>query len=386
MEHRPISLNTGVGHRFVALDSLRGICAIVVALYHFQTTGWLHNNAMVSHGFLFVDFFFVLSGFVIAGSYRSRLASRQTRIAQFMTLRLGRVYPLHLFVLVLFVAFRLVSIAGFGVPFGPGEEPTRPSEIGSLLATIPLVQIFWFDVALVRWNGPSWSIAAELWSYLIFAVILRFAGPRINLVVGTIALAAGAYLTLAFSGIDNMTLGVPMVRCLYSFPLGVLAFAALARARRFAISWSPAVATGAELMVSAAAIAAVALGMSLLAPLIFACAVLVFSLERGAPSAFLRRPSFVWLGAISYSIYMAHLFVQHRILNVLAVAEKMFGGPHSLLFSRGDETVVGPNPWWGDAASILMVGLVIGASYCTYRFVEQPGRAWSRRIARGDSR
>ena len=54
--------------RFVAIDSLRGICAIIVAVYHFSSNSILAALPFIKNGFLFVDFFFVLSGFVIASS------------------------------------------------------------------------------------------------------------------------------------------------------------------------------------------------------------------------------------------------------------------------------------------------------------------------------
>ena len=63
-----------VPHRYAALDALRGICATMVVLYHIRPTGWLTANPLATHAWLFVDFFFVLSGFVIAASYRGRLS------------------------------------------------------------------------------------------------------------------------------------------------------------------------------------------------------------------------------------------------------------------------------------------------------------------------
>src|SRR6266704_3238416 len=92
--------------RFVALDSLRGICAIFVAIYHFSAVSFLSSIPIIKNGFLFVDFFFVLSGFVIAASYGERLKA-QFPISKFMFLRLGRLYPLHIFVLFLYLIIAL---------------------------------------------------------------------------------------------------------------------------------------------------------------------------------------------------------------------------------------------------------------------------------------
>ena len=62
-------------HRFEALDSWRGICALMVALLHFEAFSHLKDLPFFNDAYLFVDFFFVLSGFVIAANYRQRLAN-----------------------------------------------------------------------------------------------------------------------------------------------------------------------------------------------------------------------------------------------------------------------------------------------------------------------
>src|SRR5687768_5675625 len=80
--------------RFIALDSLRGIAAVGVMLFHMGNIGWLGGFHAIQNGWLLVDFFFVLSGFVIAASYGERLAQGYS-VGKFMALRFGRVVPLH---------------------------------------------------------------------------------------------------------------------------------------------------------------------------------------------------------------------------------------------------------------------------------------------------
>ncbi len=96
--------------RFIALDSLRGLAAVAVMLFHIGNFGWLGGFDAIQHAWLLVDFFFVLSGFVIAASYGERLAQGYSG-GKFMALRLGRVVPLHAavvaaFVLAEFLVFR----------------------------------------------------------------------------------------------------------------------------------------------------------------------------------------------------------------------------------------------------------------------------------------
>src|SRR6202012_2274261 len=77
--------------RFVALDSWRGICAVLVAMFHLSILGHIYYSPLVRHAFLFVDFFFVLSGFVITYAYTGEL-STASNLRVFAIRRLGRVW------------------------------------------------------------------------------------------------------------------------------------------------------------------------------------------------------------------------------------------------------------------------------------------------------
>jgi peptidoglycan/LPS O-acetylase OafA/YrhL len=94
--------------RFETLDSWRGICALLVAVFHMPLAGALAGNQFIRGSYLFVDFFFVLSGFVIAHAYGAKL-TRGEGLAKFMVTRFGRLFPLHAFMLL--ATWR----AGYGV-------------------------------------------------------------------------------------------------------------------------------------------------------------------------------------------------------------------------------------------------------------------------------
>jgi peptidoglycan/LPS O-acetylase OafA/YrhL len=74
------------------------------------------------HAWLFVDFFFVLSGFVIAASYGERLV-KGFGVERFMLLRLGRLYPVHIVVLAVYVAYELLTSAIRHL--APFSEPSK---------------------------------------------------------------------------------------------------------------------------------------------------------------------------------------------------------------------------------------------------------------------
>ena len=87
--------------RFQALDSWRGVCALLVAATHFHIDSHVYTNAFLRHAGLFVDFFFVLSGFVITHAYGRKLASPDN-VREFVIRRFGRLWPLHAVMLLLF--------------------------------------------------------------------------------------------------------------------------------------------------------------------------------------------------------------------------------------------------------------------------------------------
>ena len=103
----------------IALDAWRGIAALIVALFHFATPAAISQSTFLRNSWLFVDFFFVLSGFVIAANYRGRLA-QGFGIERFMLLRLGRLYPLHILMLAAFIATELLLYLASGAQLGSG--------------------------------------------------------------------------------------------------------------------------------------------------------------------------------------------------------------------------------------------------------------------------
>jgi peptidoglycan/LPS O-acetylase OafA/YrhL len=86
------------GHRFLVLDSWRGICAVGVAIFHMNFAGPTLPSPSFK-GYLFVDYFFVLSGFVISAAYFERLSDRAA-LVHFIIRRFGRIYPVHLMILI----------------------------------------------------------------------------------------------------------------------------------------------------------------------------------------------------------------------------------------------------------------------------------------------
>ena len=176
--------------RFRALDSWRGICALCVAMLHFPNAGFIHSSAIIQNAGRFVDFFFVLSGFVIAYAFRRQLEAGA--LLPFVIRRIGRLWPLHVTMLAVLVAIALVaSLAGLHIS---GEY------YWAIPAHLTMTQS-WGYLDFWSWNGPSWSISTEMFAYLLFAFLAWMArgraldlaciGPRRKLHPGRICRARG---------------------------------------------------------------------------------------------------------------------------------------------------------------------------------------------------
>lgn len=383
---------TKAGERFLVLDSWRGICALLVALFHFPTSSMISQSAFVGGSYLFVDFFFVLSGFVIASSYADRL-NEPDEVARFALVRFGRVYPLHLVMLLAFAAFEMLRLL---LPqlHGTGAAPfTGGFDVKSLVTNLFLLQGMGLEDHL-SWNAPSWSISAEFFTYLMFAGVVFVAGRRAWIWFVAAALTAPLFL-LAFSNRHmDVSFDFGFIRCLYGFSLGALLawfqHDSIAEARqslaggRARMAW-----TLAEIMMIAVIGLFVSLAGSndagIAAPFVFALALFLFAHEGGLVSALLRSRPMLALGTFSYSIYMVHIFVQARMINVAGLVERKLGlGLVGDITVRG-ETATGfgaASPWFGFAAILAMLVAVVVASWVSWRFVEMPALAWFRRLAK----
>ncbi len=376
------------GIRFETLDSWRGICAILVAMMHFPASGMLAENAFVRSAYLFVDYFFVLSGFVIAHGYGQKLTDGAS-YTRFLVLRVGRIYPLHLAVLLLFVGFELLRLA---VPAlrGDGAAPfTEGNSIGALVSNVFLLNGMGVNDRLT-WNGPSWSISAEMWTYVLFGAALLLLRRRLWIALVAAVLICPVILYLYAPRHMDATYDFGFIRCVYGFSLGVLLYdlskrgfaPGAARDARSLMVW-----TVVELAAVIAVVAFVSTtahsALSFAAPLLFTMVLGIFIRERGLVSGLLRTRLFVWLGSLSYGIYMLHIFVQSRMINAGTVLGKVTGlelvGP----FEIDGEAFHGfglQGPWVGTLAMLVMLIAVIVSAWIGYRLIEVPFQRLSRSL------
>jgi len=376
--------------RFVVLDSWRGIAACLVALFHLDAYSHLYDVPFLRNSWLFVDFFFVLSGFVIAANYRQRLLDG-FGMGRFLLLRLGRVYPLHFAMLALFVGCELLKVlkrmllpAMWSVnPIAPFSTPQEaPNTILANLLLIQSLHVFDF----LTWNVPSWSISTEFYTYVVFAVCLI--GLRRRAWIALVFALTGGPLLIAILSERNMATVYDwgIIRCIYGFSAGVLAWSLYEKwneklKQRLSGNVAEWGALGfVVVFVSAAGTTLV----SIAAPYIFALVVLVFAFEAGAASAMLRSRPLVFLGTISYSIYMTHVFIAKRMLDAgIQLDTRWHINPFTHREINGVDTEFwGTQLWHGDIAYLVYLAMIVAMSCFTYRWIEKPAREWVRNRVR----
>jgi peptidoglycan/LPS O-acetylase OafA/YrhL len=299
------------------LESLRGVAAVIVVLYHSSFYVGEPDESPLRHGYLFVDFFFILSGWVMSHAYEAKIVSGM-RFANYAILRLGRLYPLHLVILLMWVPYIAAKQWAYEQGVG-GTDPSTSANAWSFLSNLFLVNAMGLHDR-ATWNGPSWSIGAEWWTYLLYFASLRTFDRRRGVIVPVaVACAAGLALYQLTAG-RSLDVGYDfgLVRCVAGFFAGVALYRATAQSggvHAGSVAW-------AEGLVVLGVVAVLATAQRIpaavyMAPLAFVPAVRVFASRESGPIGHalghrvLRR-----IGMYSYSIYMVHALFSALFSNI----------------------------------------------------------------------
>lgn len=368
--------------RFPVLDGWRGLCALFVALFHFNALGHFYVIPFVRGSYLFVDFFFVLSGFVITHAYIHRLnAAADGR--NFLIRRLGRVWPLHAATLIAFIPLEIVKALAINSDTAAFTGRFAPS---SILSNLFLVHSLGVEHGLT-WNIPSWSISAEFFAYVTFAALCLLARRTWLVTASAVALsAAGAFVVMGWSDqyIDT-SFDFGYFRCLYGFFAGHVVYRLFQAARGTTLAgllMGIPIAGLLEGISLAAVIVFVATArgsaLSYASPLLFGLVVWVFAFQGGAFSRLLAMRPFQWLGARSYSVYMVHALVIALYQKAVVVMQKLSGQPmfvEQMTDGAEDRLISFGAAWMMDLLALAYLGTVVAVASLTYRFVEMPGQS-----------
>lgn len=208
--------------RFVSLDAARGVGAFSVVLWHWShffdmgvpsadvdlsarpfygALYWLYN-----YGWMGVEFFFVLSGFIFFHYYYDSISDRFVGVGEFFKRRFARLYPLYGITLIIVILFQnlYADLHGTTFVYPPGGG-------ADLLEAITLTSHWWPNQGFF-FNGPSWSISVECFLYALFFVSARYSG----------AYRFWVFLALAVIGLRLDVMHWPIGRGMVSFFTGAL--------------------------------------------------------------------------------------------------------------------------------------------------------------------
>jgi peptidoglycan/LPS O-acetylase OafA/YrhL len=306
--------------RYGVLDALRGLGAMQVVTFHYVllTNSGIAKLPIVYNSWVSLEFFFVLSGFVIALVYRNKVRDLRSTLG-FVVRRFGRIWPLHFVVLTSFVAaITLINVALDHPHWLNISTTDGPYSLVSLVSEFFL----WNAMGLWKepnWYVPAWSIGAEFYVYMIFGIVCLVA--RRTLALTAAATAAVAIATLASwspSYLDTDS-QFGLFRCMGSFFFGVVVLHChqIAAGRWIQLDNAPKTAIGTVFEVAFLVLVATFCAyldtltlwvpwISLVSPLIFFWVVFIFSFERGWVSYLLDRKMFRTLGDLSFSMYATH--------------------------------------------------------------------------------
>lgn len=298
--------------RLDQLTSIRGIAAWWVVLFHSQLfLGEMLSPSVrtfVSFGFLAVDLFFILSGFVIYLNYYSRVDAQNPKsIITFYWNRFARIYPLHF---VMLLGYLALAVSFFY--FSSSGRPPESYGARSFLESLFLVQT-WGN-GYLTWNVPSWSISSEWTVYLVFPLIAvvfsKYIATPVRLV--TISILAFALLVYRFKSSEVVSIGdniieMALTRTFFEFLLGCVIGSLYVNYRNLLVKVRyPAIVL---FLVCSGVFMVYRFNDYFVIPVAFFCLILFLSVDDSFVSRLLSNRVLVYLGEISYSTYMVHYFI-----------------------------------------------------------------------------
>ena len=345
------------------LTTLRFAAALWVVLYDYwpNLAGEDHPlPGVLAKGYLGVELFFVLSGFILAHVYLESAGRGRFGYGGFLWNRLARVYPLHL--------ATLLAVAGMGIGALLMGVTLQHSVLdwASLPANVLLVHA-WGLAPAAAFNHPSWSISAEWFAYLafpLFAAAAWWLRAR-PAVAGVAALALlvttyGIFERVTGQPLTHATLFWGALRVVPCFAWGCAVF----------LMWrSGAVKTKAEaLLGTALAVLAILMLGSAGAPdaatvAVFGGLILGLAGLSSTGSRVLAHPVGVYLGEVSFAVYMVCIPWRLAVLGVAGKVLHLGSGPL-------------PWPWW-----LAMTAGLLPAAMLAHHLVERPARSAMRQLA-----
>ena len=369
--------------QILSLTGVRGWAALWVILFHiiikadiFTSLDWGFIEPFARKGYLGVDLFFILSGLIISYSYAAAITLQDPQgIYHFIKLRFARIYPVHLFILFVFLIY-VVAYNVFLNEYPPDLINNKPSHYSyyAIDFFLNVLNIQAWDVTdHLSWNFPAWSMSAEWFAYLAYpffaGILFRYNSVRLN--IGAIAILLVLYhvfLKLSiFESLGQLSIHLGLVRVLAEFLFGCLLYNIYRQAKSngMIFTWMPWVAL-------------VVLGLSLYynfpdVAVVGFLGFVIYSLAQN-DSGILGKVLFsnrvsVYFGKISYAMYMVH-----------ALPIIWYTSLRTHMFSNQNYTLVRE---YSELGALLAATVLL--SILIYHFVESPMRAYLRKTNAGET-
>jgi len=357
--------------RLEGLTTLRFLAALHVILFHLKVEGilaggpwWYQNFAGI--GYIGVNFFFVLSGFILVYTYSQNNLGR----GRFWWARFARVYPAYIVSLAVTAPFFLFALRHLSLPFFAWSE--RHFTLATL-ATLFLLQA-WIPQGALTWNPVCWSLSVEAFFYSLFPFLLRSVKslPRRKLAFGIAAFSlVGLSISVGYILVHpdgranvnssditlfwkNLLSFCPLLR-LPEFIVGMLAGLLFLRRKSHRWLGSICIMTGSAIIVLITALVGripnPLISAGFLSPA-FAAIIFGVAMQPRWTRVLAFRP-LVLLGEASYSLYLLHSFVMTKAFEAMPYLPR------------------------GIRAGVA-VAAAIGASLASYGFIEESARRFLR--------
>ena len=349
------------------LETFRGVFALVIVLHHLKINTFIHTSNFIQNGGLVVDFFFVLSGFVIAYNYLGKINSKK-EVILFQKKRFYRLYPLHLLTLLLFIFIEVLKLLAIKYTT---LEPTYMPFI-SFNNYYSLVSNFFLLHGWYGWsyNLPSWSISTEFYTYLIFALIVyKFVNQ--NRIFYLLIFLSLVIFLLEHHGLESLKNFIYPTRCIYSFFIGVLTYYFFSQNHKTVNYILPLIFLILSLIFISKSHNLAMNYRYIYAPLFFAFTIFfTASLKKdNFYYKILSNKFFVYLGSISYGVYMIHFGVIWFFRQISRFVYNINDKNNILIFHTNTSLLL----------TIFILALIIFLSHISLHYFENKFRIKSKR-------
>ncbi|ENB9462988.1 acyltransferase family protein [Providencia rettgeri] len=353
--------------RFETLDAFRGLCALFVVVFHMKITGSISDLSFFKHSDLFVEFFFVLSGFVLTHGYGFK---QNLRFKSYIKSRFFRIFPLHIVMLlvVVFLEFgKLLSYKYLGLQFN-NIPFSGQFDIKEFIPNLLLLQSWLPFTDNLSFNFPSWSISVEFYLYILFflSVYIFKSGKEVSWITLS--------FVMLFTSLSNDSLTqVAFIRGITCFFLGASTYSLYKRIPYFQLKKN--IATIIEFILLTMVFFLIKSEIqykSILSTFLFCSVILFFSFEIGYLSDFFKKSLFTLLGKLSYSIYLTHASILFCFTSLMIILQKVTGVAFAPTVD-GVRSIDLGNVVINNIACFIILFTVILVSKITYKYIELNG-------------